>query len=76
MPKVAFEPWGCKVWAFCSGYVLSNLGGPADRERGVRAGGGQRGGEWEGDLGDYQWGNRCGEWGVNCKVWEVISVVE
>ena len=25
-------PWGCEVRAFCSGYVLSNLGGPADRE--------------------------------------------
>lgn len=38
--KVAFEPWGGKVWAFYPRYVLRNLSELADREKRDRAGGG------------------------------------
>lgn len=30
---VEFREWGCKVWAFDPGYVVTNLTGEADRER-------------------------------------------
>lgn len=27
-----FKDWGCKVWSFCPGYVITDLTGPEDRE--------------------------------------------
>ncbi|OCK75467.1 NAD(P)-binding protein [Lepidopterella palustris CBS 459.81] len=27
-----FSPWGCKVWTYCPGYVVTNLTGEDDRE--------------------------------------------
>ncbi|KAJ1547556.1 hypothetical protein HK405_005535 [Cladochytrium tenue] len=33
-----FATWGCKVWAFCPGYVLTNLSGADDRENRVLRG--------------------------------------
>ncbi|KYK61470.1 hypothetical protein DCS_02612 [Drechmeria coniospora] len=28
-----YRPWGAKVWAYCPGYVVTNLTGEGDRER-------------------------------------------
>ncbi|KND93727.1 (+)-neomenthol dehydrogenase [Tolypocladium ophioglossoides CBS 100239] len=28
----AYAPWGARVWAFCPGYVVTNLSGEADRQ--------------------------------------------
>ncbi|KAF2202830.1 short chain dehydrogenase [Delitschia confertaspora ATCC 74209] len=28
-----FEQWGCKVWSYCPGYVVTNLTGEGDRQR-------------------------------------------
>ncbi|KAJ1560746.1 hypothetical protein HK405_006097, partial [Cladochytrium tenue] len=33
-----FATWGCKVWAFCPGYVVTNLSGAEDRENRVLRG--------------------------------------
>jgi NAD(P)-dependent dehydrogenase (short-subunit alcohol dehydrogenase family) len=35
---VTYRDWGAKVWAYCPGYVVTNLTGEADRQRRAETG--------------------------------------
>ncbi len=34
----SYSSWGAKVWAFCPGYVVTNLTGEADRQNRIDKG--------------------------------------